>query len=286
MKSVLDCSPSRGPRIHIHDARRPHTRSKCAGPRLPQRTSAHPNRPTIFGSALDVQLVVQKLRAIPVDGRAAGVRGPQPGDRGLGQSDRCTWYAPSNSPLAGRDNYRFAADVAFASPSAAASVVAARSASGPREWKVSGNGQTYRDWRAEQLGDGYASKLLAPTQIRRLGPLTIGPFLEALGLKMLVVEDEIAVARHSAKLARHRAQEVYRPEPAIPSDVRCAAEALIRECASMGAAARNAALTPEERSRRAAVAGKARWARLSPKQRKAAMRRLNETRKAKRRERA
>ena len=49
------------------------------------------------------------------------------------------------------DLYRFAADLAFASPSAAASIVAARSASGPREWKVSTTGQMYRDWRAAQL---------------------------------------------------------------------------------------------------------------------------------------
>ena len=49
--------------------------------------------------------------------------------------------------------YRFAANIAFASPSAAASVVAARSASGLREWKLSGTGQTYRDWRAERLGE-------------------------------------------------------------------------------------------------------------------------------------
>ena len=47
--------------------------------------------------------------------------------------------------------YRFATDVTFGSPSAAASVVAARSASGPREWKVRGSGQLYRDWRAERL---------------------------------------------------------------------------------------------------------------------------------------
>jgi hypothetical protein len=51
------------------------------------------------------------------------------------------------------DIYRFATEVAFASPSAAASVVAARSASGPREWKLNGTGQTYRDWRAERLGE-------------------------------------------------------------------------------------------------------------------------------------
>jgi hypothetical protein len=47
--------------------------------------------------------------------------------------------------------YRFATDVAFASPSAAASVVAARSASGPREWKLRRTGQLYRDWRAARL---------------------------------------------------------------------------------------------------------------------------------------
>lgn len=49
------------------------------------------------------------------------------------------------------DLYRFTKDVVFASPSAAASIVAARSASGPREWKISGSGETYRDWRAKKL---------------------------------------------------------------------------------------------------------------------------------------
>lgn len=49
------------------------------------------------------------------------------------------------------DLYRFAEDVAFSSPSAAASIVAARSASGPLEWKLAGTGQTYRDWRGTQL---------------------------------------------------------------------------------------------------------------------------------------
>jgi len=50
------------------------------------------------------------------------------------------------------DLYRFVADIAFSSPSAAASIVAARSASGPLEWKVSTTGQTYRDWRVARLG--------------------------------------------------------------------------------------------------------------------------------------
>jgi hypothetical protein len=51
--------------------------------------------------------------------------------------------------------YRFAVDIPFGSPSAAASIVAARSASGPREWKVKGTGQLYRDWRAERLDQSF-----------------------------------------------------------------------------------------------------------------------------------
>jgi hypothetical protein len=50
--------------------------------------------------------------------------------------------------------FTFAADMAFASPSAAASIVAARSASGPREWRLRGSGLSYRDWRAARLGEG------------------------------------------------------------------------------------------------------------------------------------
>lgn len=46
-------------------------------------------------------------------------------------------------PDASADLYRFAADVAFSSPSAAASIAAARSASGPLEWKLVGTGQNY-----------------------------------------------------------------------------------------------------------------------------------------------
>jgi hypothetical protein len=54
---------------------------------------------------------------------------------------------PDSSPAL----YRFAVDVVFSSPSAAASIVAARSASGPIEWKLSGTGQSYRDWREARL---------------------------------------------------------------------------------------------------------------------------------------
>ena len=48
--------------------------------------------------------------------------------------------------------YRFATDVAFPSPSAAATIVMARSANGQTEWKERGSGRPYRQWRGAQLG--------------------------------------------------------------------------------------------------------------------------------------
>jgi hypothetical protein len=48
---------------------------------------------------------------------------------------------------------QFVQDVRFSSPSAAASVIAARSASGPEEWTVRGSGQTYKTWQAARLSD-------------------------------------------------------------------------------------------------------------------------------------
>ncbi len=46
----------------------------------------------------------------------------------------------------------FAEDVPFKSPSAASCVVYANSVSGPATWKLESTGQTYKEWRSEQLG--------------------------------------------------------------------------------------------------------------------------------------
>ena len=50
------------------------------------------------------------------------------------------------------DLLTFATDVTFSSPSAAASIVSARSASGPLEWKIQPEGLSYRDWRVARIG--------------------------------------------------------------------------------------------------------------------------------------
>jgi hypothetical protein len=57
------------------------------------------------------------------------------------------------------DHYSFAANVIFPSPSAAAAVVMARSASGPQEWKLRGTGQTYKVWRAPNLAEHVEASL-------------------------------------------------------------------------------------------------------------------------------
>jgi hypothetical protein len=51
----------------------------------------------------------------------------------------------------------FARDTRFASPSAAASIVAARNASGPFEWRIEATGQRYRDWLADGIETRQAS---------------------------------------------------------------------------------------------------------------------------------
>ena len=51
----------------------------------------------------------------------------------------------------GQGKRRFAVDYAFSSTSAAAAVVAGRSANGRISWKVEGTSQTYGDWQDEQV---------------------------------------------------------------------------------------------------------------------------------------
>lgn len=54
------------------------------------------------------------------------------------------------------------------------------------------------------LQDGYANKLLAPTPMKRLGNFTMGPVLQTLGLKLIVVEDAEALERIKGRLIPRR----------------------------------------------------------------------------------
>jgi hypothetical protein len=48
------------------------------------------------------------------------------------------------------------------------------------------------------LSDGYAAKLLSEQPSKILGPMSLGPTLETLGLRLMLVEDTAATARTRA----------------------------------------------------------------------------------------
>jgi hypothetical protein len=45
------------------------------------------------------------------------------------------------------------------------------------------------------LANGFAGKALGNQQRKKMGPVSLGPMLQVLGLKMLIIEDEAATAR-------------------------------------------------------------------------------------------
>lgn len=117
------------------------------------------------------------------------------------------------------------------------------------------------------LQSGYTSKLLAPTPIKNLGPMSFGSLLGALGLAVVVVEDPQAIVRvekHWQK--RKRPQKLLASIPAsieceVPMAVQISPDLLakLRRLASLGGKARAAKLS---RRRRKAIARKAiltRW---------------------------
>ena len=49
------------------------------------------------------------------------------------------------------------------------------------------------------LPNGMAGKILGDRQVKKIGPLTLGPLLQTLGLKMLIIEDDDATAKTLAR---------------------------------------------------------------------------------------
>jgi hypothetical protein len=62
--------------------------------------------------------------------------------------------------------------------------------------------------RLSGLPERYAQKLLGPNQIRRLGAISLGPFLGALGVRGQLVEDKTAVERLKTRITPKRSSYV------------------------------------------------------------------------------
>jgi hypothetical protein len=55
----------------------------------------------------------------------------------------------------------------------------------------------------------YGNKLLAANPVRRIGAISLGPLLGALGLKLIVAEDEQAVQRFTSRLPVRNESRVH-----------------------------------------------------------------------------
>ena len=128
------------------------------------------------------------------------------------------------------------------------------------------------------LHSGYAGKLFGPGNFKTLGPVSMGPVLTVLGVKMLIVEDAEAM-----KLLEGRRERRERPA-VIPSRLSIAAiekfmpdvaRAMSARGSAKGGQNRAANMTPAQRSRAARKAVKARW-----KQKRAARKALVEAKRS------
>jgi hypothetical protein len=58
------------------------------------------------------------------------------------------------------------------------------------------------------LPDRYASKVLSLKHLWRIGMETLGPMLTALGMKLIAVEDEVALERYRPRYVKRNASQV------------------------------------------------------------------------------
>jgi hypothetical protein len=104
---------------------------------------------------------------------------------------------------------------------------------------------------------GYTQKLLGVRQVKRLGMRSMGDLLGALGLKAQLVEDPEAMARVSSRLVQRRQSVPAAGTHAVHFEV---SKRFLRKIAAMGGKARAAKLTPRQRSALGRRLARARWA--------------------------
>jgi hypothetical protein len=112
--------------------------------------------------------------------------------------------------------------------------------------------------RISGLPERYSQKLLSPNQIRRLGATSFGPFLGALAVRGVLVEDRTALERLRRQTTPRR-NEYVRATPSIVLTVRW-----FRSIGRKGALARIAKSTKQQRSAWARKAAIARWRKANP----------------------
>lgn len=120
------------------------------------------------------------------------------------------------------------------------------------------------------LPDRYTSKLFAPTPIKNLGPMSFGAVLGALGVTVVLVEDQEQCRRVSGRWTKRKRTasipasitcEVPMELPVTPEIGQLLTNAqFMKSIARLGGIGRSKRLSPRARSRIAKRAARARWA--------------------------
>jgi hypothetical protein len=114
------------------------------------------------------------------------------------------------------------------------------------------NGEAFDEFAG--LPKGYLNKIAGSRPIRRVGMLSMGPLLQALGIKCVFLEDPEATQRLKKRLKPRNSNLVR----SAVTEVRLTRR-FMQKIGRMGAAVRFSKMTPEERSKLARRLNKARW---------------------------
>jgi hypothetical protein len=116
----------------------------------------------------------------------------------------------------------------------------------------------------------YVPKLLTPSKnpVRRIGMISLGPLLGVLGAKLVLLPDPEAEKLYGDRIPT-RNESCAHPMLTVKAGrgkQQLVSVKLLRRIAPLGAAARNAKLSPARRKKIARIAARARWAQVAAAQ--------------------
>lgn len=104
------------------------------------------------------------------------------------------------------------------------------------------------------LPDRYIAKLLGPRPVKRIGMISLGPLLGLLGVRLVMVEDLIAVEALAGRIIARNESCVRSGATQFEVSFR-----FLKKIGALGGKKRAKNLTPRQRSRGARKAALAKW---------------------------
>lgn len=106
------------------------------------------------------------------------------------------------------------------------------------------------------LQNGYAGKLLAPVPIKNIGRVSLGPLLTVMGVKLLLVVDDEALARYTARAEKRKTASATMLPRKNRSRTQYRNDS---DWSKMQNALRTLRVNQEKRSKISKIAAKTRW---------------------------